>query len=224
MDEADALADRVGIMDHGTLLALDTPTALTRSLPGSTTLDVTLVPPDGVPPDELINALAGLTDVERVEPVKEATGAPGEDLRLRLYVSGEAPPLVAPVATLLREHAATLSDVTIGDAEPRGRLHPLHRKGAPMSGPVTTATTPQTRPVRRAEPPPERANSSATARAFWAILRRDLYVTVARAAGLLRAGRAAAAVHALRLREDPDQHRLRPRATSPSCSSPASSR
>ena len=115
MDEADALADRVGIIDHGTLLALDSPAALTRSLPGSTTLDVTLRPPAGVPPDELIGALAGLTDVERVEPVQEATGAPGgEDLRLRLYVNGEAPPLVAPVATLLREHAATLVDVTIG--------------------------------------------------------------------------------------------------------------
>lgn len=46
-----------------------------------------------------------------------------------------------------------------------------------MSGPVTTATTPQTRPVSRAEPPPERSNSTAAARALWAILRRDLYVT-----------------------------------------------
>ena len=34
MDEAAALADRVGIMDHGKLLALDTPEALMRSLPG----------------------------------------------------------------------------------------------------------------------------------------------------------------------------------------------
>ena len=40
MDEAAALADRVGIMDHGRLLALDTPAALTRSLPGSATLDI----------------------------------------------------------------------------------------------------------------------------------------------------------------------------------------
>src|SRR3954452_6308721 len=40
MDEAAALADRVGIMDHGRLLALDTPAALTRSLPGSATLEV----------------------------------------------------------------------------------------------------------------------------------------------------------------------------------------
>jgi ABC-2 type transport system ATP-binding protein len=36
MDEAAKLCDRVGIVDHGKLLALDSPTALTRSLPGST--------------------------------------------------------------------------------------------------------------------------------------------------------------------------------------------
>jgi ABC-2 type transport system ATP-binding protein len=35
MDEASTLAERVGIMDHGRLLALDRPDALTRSLPGS---------------------------------------------------------------------------------------------------------------------------------------------------------------------------------------------
>ena len=34
MHEAAMLADRVGIMDHGKLLALDTPEALMRSLPG----------------------------------------------------------------------------------------------------------------------------------------------------------------------------------------------
>jgi ABC-2 type transport system ATP-binding protein len=39
MDEAAALASRVGIMDHGTLLALDTPAALIRSLPGRSTLE-----------------------------------------------------------------------------------------------------------------------------------------------------------------------------------------
>ena len=33
MDEAAALADRVGIMDHGRLLALDTPEVLMRSVP-----------------------------------------------------------------------------------------------------------------------------------------------------------------------------------------------
>jgi ABC-2 type transport system ATP-binding protein len=42
MDEAAKLCDRVGIVDHGKLLALDTPTALTRGLPGSTTLTVVI--------------------------------------------------------------------------------------------------------------------------------------------------------------------------------------
>src|SRR3954454_18363598 len=40
MDEAAELTDRVGIMDHGKLLALDPPGALTRGLPGSATLEV----------------------------------------------------------------------------------------------------------------------------------------------------------------------------------------
>src|SRR5438093_8661953 len=47
MDEAAELSQRVGIMDHGRLLALDTPEALTRSLPGSQTLDVTVARADG---------------------------------------------------------------------------------------------------------------------------------------------------------------------------------
>ena len=42
MDEAAALTDRVGIMDNGKLLALDSPAELTKSLPGSTTLDLSI--------------------------------------------------------------------------------------------------------------------------------------------------------------------------------------
>ena len=42
MDEAATLAERVGIMDRGHLLALDTPEALTRSLPGKTTLEIAM--------------------------------------------------------------------------------------------------------------------------------------------------------------------------------------
>src|SRR5262249_57811265 len=40
MDEAAELADRVGIIDHGKVLALDTPAALTRGLDGQYTVDV----------------------------------------------------------------------------------------------------------------------------------------------------------------------------------------
>ena len=47
MDEAATLAERVGIMDRGHLLALDTPAALTRSLPGKTTLEIAMAGADG---------------------------------------------------------------------------------------------------------------------------------------------------------------------------------
>jgi ABC-2 type transport system ATP-binding protein len=42
MDEADRLADRVAIIDHGALLVLDTPQALKRSLGGGDVLEISL--------------------------------------------------------------------------------------------------------------------------------------------------------------------------------------
>jgi ABC-2 type transport system ATP-binding protein len=39
MEEADQLCDRLAIIDHGVLLALDTPTALKARVPGGGTLD-----------------------------------------------------------------------------------------------------------------------------------------------------------------------------------------
>jgi ABC-2 type transport system ATP-binding protein len=41
MDEADRLSDRIAIIDHGRLLALDTPAALKRSVGGDTVVKVT---------------------------------------------------------------------------------------------------------------------------------------------------------------------------------------
>ena len=55
MAEADALADRVAIIDYGRLLALDTPAALKRSVRGGTVVTVTA---DGTGPTELAAALA----------------------------------------------------------------------------------------------------------------------------------------------------------------------
>jgi ABC-2 type transport system ATP-binding protein len=42
MDEADKLCDRIAIVDHGTLVALDTPAALKASIPGRDPATVTL--------------------------------------------------------------------------------------------------------------------------------------------------------------------------------------
>jgi ABC-2 type transport system ATP-binding protein len=75
MDEAAELADRVGIMDHGRLLALDTPAALTRGLTGQAVLDVTVVPTAGDTAERLLEVLAGLEGVERGERVAAAAPA-----------------------------------------------------------------------------------------------------------------------------------------------------
>ena len=40
MDEADRLCDRIAIVDHGKLVALDTPMALKASVPGSNVIEV----------------------------------------------------------------------------------------------------------------------------------------------------------------------------------------
>lgn len=128
MDEATQLSDRVGIMDHGHLLALDTPEALTRSLPGSSTLDVAAV---GVPAQaapELLQALAALDGVERADPVDDSIDAtpgpnassrdPGAgsfpEVRFRIYLTGDAASMVAPVARLLNSRQASLTDVRLG--------------------------------------------------------------------------------------------------------------
>jgi ABC-2 type transport system ATP-binding protein len=108
MEEAARLADRVGIIDHGRLLVLDTPERLTASLPGRTTLEVGVL--DGGEPAPLVAALGALAGVERAEQVAPP---PGGELRVRLSLSGEAAPLVAPVAALLDRRGARLSDVRI---------------------------------------------------------------------------------------------------------------
>jgi ABC-2 type transport system ATP-binding protein len=119
MDEAALLADRVGIMDHGKLLALDTPEALMRSLEGEGTLELAA---DGPADGAVVEALAALQGVDRVEPIHAAAnGAPdapppapdGEPLRVRLYLAGDAALLVAPAAAVLADHGLALQDVKL---------------------------------------------------------------------------------------------------------------
>jgi ABC-2 type transport system ATP-binding protein len=111
MQEAALLADCVGVMDRGKLLALDTPEELIRALPGSSTLELTTEAGEGDGHAALLQALGALEDVERVEHLRESDGTA---LRARLYVSGEAAQLVGPAATLLAQRGMTLSGVELG--------------------------------------------------------------------------------------------------------------
>jgi ABC-2 type transport system ATP-binding protein len=62
MDEADKLADRIAIVDHGKLVALDTPFKLKASIPGENMLEVSF---SEMPPDWL-QTLEGLPEVASV--------------------------------------------------------------------------------------------------------------------------------------------------------------
>jgi ABC-2 type transport system ATP-binding protein len=117
MDEAALLAGSVGIMDHGRLLALDTPEALMRSLEGEGTLELAAdKPADGT----VVDALAALDGVDRVEPIQAAAengvpeAAEAQPLRVRLYLTGDAAQLVAPAAGVLADHGLALQDVKLG--------------------------------------------------------------------------------------------------------------
>jgi ABC-2 type transport system ATP-binding protein len=64
MDEADKLCDRVAIVDHGELKALDSPIKLKASIPGKNVLEVSFAPV----PEGWTERLAALPEVEAVVP------------------------------------------------------------------------------------------------------------------------------------------------------------
>jgi ABC-2 type transport system ATP-binding protein len=63
MDEADKLCDRVAIVDHGKLVALDSPLKLKASIPGNNLLEVSF----SAVPANWIETLRKLSDVESVK-------------------------------------------------------------------------------------------------------------------------------------------------------------
>jgi ABC-2 type transport system ATP-binding protein len=117
MDEAAEMSDRVGIVDHGRLLALDTPTALTSALRGQSVLEVTITKAGGDTTDGVIAALMAVAGIERAEAVADDGGPVdgGPSITLRLYVEGRAAGLLSPAVTVLTGRGAEVSNVHIGD-------------------------------------------------------------------------------------------------------------
>jgi ABC-2 type transport system ATP-binding protein len=64
MDEADRLCDRIAIVDHGKLVALDTPRALKASIPGSSVIETQFLNP----PADWQQTLTKLAGVNSVQP------------------------------------------------------------------------------------------------------------------------------------------------------------
>jgi len=110
MDEAQALCDRIAIIDHGKIIAQDTPAGLIKMLNASATVEYS------VPASDATNALS-LADISALPHVQDARqGAE----RIVLYTDNTEITLVAllQLATLraanlgnLQIHAPTLEDV-----------------------------------------------------------------------------------------------------------------
>jgi len=112
MEEATVLSDRVAIIDHGKLLALDAPAALVRDMAGERTLDCTVDPGQAVDAGAVHRELVKLAAVDRVEDLEDP-GVAG--WRFRVYVQGETAPLVAVVAQAIADAGGRLTDVRLGE-------------------------------------------------------------------------------------------------------------
>jgi len=112
MEEAATLSDRVAIIDHGTVLALDSPVALVRGMAGERTLDCTVEPGAGSDRAGVHRRLEELPRVERVEDLEDPDT---QGWRFRVYVQGDAAPLMGPAAQAITAAGARLVDVRLGE-------------------------------------------------------------------------------------------------------------
>ena len=111
MEEADQLCDRLAIIDHGKLLALDTPEKLKKLTQMDTIISVT-VPPDGGDPQRLVGAVGDL------DHVASATVTPspndGEGSIVRIGVTGRHGVIPAIVAAA-EDRGVTVSDLAVSE-------------------------------------------------------------------------------------------------------------
>jgi len=112
MDEAAVLSDRVAIIDHGALLALDTPAALVKGMTGERTLDCAVERGPGADASTIGAALGALGGVSQAELLDDPGGA---GWRFRITVAGEAASFVAPVAQAISSGGGKLTDARLGE-------------------------------------------------------------------------------------------------------------
>ncbi|TMC23426.1 MAG: ABC transporter ATP-binding protein [Chloroflexi bacterium] len=101
MDEAERLADRVAILDHGRLIALDTPAHMTGVQAANL---VRFVAPTGLD----CTQLAALPSASKAEEVR-----PGSYV-LETHESDQVPALLAELTAWLCDHQTTLSELHVG--------------------------------------------------------------------------------------------------------------
>jgi len=107
MDEADKLCDRIAIVDHGKLVALDSPLRLKASIPGNNTLEVSFSRvPDGW--GDTLRALAEVQEVKADLPIFRISSNNGPRTTVDLM---EAARIAQVEITSLSVQSTTLDDV-----------------------------------------------------------------------------------------------------------------
>ncbi len=99
MDEADKLCDRIAIVDHGKLAALDTPTKLKDSVPGNDTLEAEF---ENAPPDW----------DEQLKKLAQAAGVSHRDGVVHIS-SNDGPATVAALMDLARARGVHVKKVSV---------------------------------------------------------------------------------------------------------------
>ncbi len=99
MDEADKLCDRIAIVDHGKLAALDTPTRLKDNVPGTEVVEAEFA---DAPP----------TWLDELRNLAHATGVSGRDDGVHI-TSNDGPATVAALMDLARSQKVTVKRVTV---------------------------------------------------------------------------------------------------------------
>jgi ABC-2 type transport system ATP-binding protein len=111
MEEAERLCDRVGIVDHGKLIALGTPRELIASLGGQEVIEVAL---DGAPFEEpAASALAHLEGVRAVRPTPDGFALAVEPLHVALPALIDHVRMAGVRLGRLATRHATLEDVFV---------------------------------------------------------------------------------------------------------------
>ena len=90
MEEADQLCDRVAIMDHGKILALDTPDALKQSIGADTVVTLRIVGDAGKAADALAAEVGGVTRTRTVDGGLELHVQGKDRLIPRIVMAAEA--------------------------------------------------------------------------------------------------------------------------------------
>jgi ABC-2 type transport system ATP-binding protein len=99
MEEADELCQRLAVIDHGKIIALDTPANLKKMIPGGEVMEMHMA--SSTP--ALLETLNAIPEVQRVEPL---------DGMVRLYVTPGSR-LLTRFVSIVEDHQCELLDVKV---------------------------------------------------------------------------------------------------------------